>query len=123
LNPASVRIYSDYQGHLKGKIHPELVSGLRRRFVLSAFQAARTFGVEPHHGCGRHRDRLLVDLPGFINNLRLHTFCTGAVLARSPPASTGQIMNSLSSPLAAMAERFGIGGNHFTHTMRRKRGP
>jgi len=57
-------------------------------------------------------------MPGFIKPTALHTL-QGLGL-KSPPASSWPIMNSrLIATGGGLDDGFGIGGNHFTPTMRR----
>ena len=102
----------------KSKIKPDWCPGCGDFGVLSSLQTALAeLGLEPHKvlvvsgiGCSSN-------LPGFINTYGMHTLhgrglavATGAKLANHELTviSTG-----------GDGDGFGIGGNHFLHTMRR----
>ena len=102
----------------KSKINPDWCPGCGDFGVLSSLQTALAeLGLEPHKvlvvsgiGCSSN-------LPGFINAYGMHTLhgrglavATGAKLANHELTviSTG-----------GDGDGFGIGGNHFLHTMRR----
>ena len=102
----------------KSKINPDWCPGCGDFGVLSSLQTALAeLGLEPHKvlvvsgiGCSSN-------LPGFINTYGMHTLhgrglavATGAKLANHELTviSTG-----------GDGDGFGIGGNHFLHTMRR----
>jgi 2-oxoglutarate ferredoxin oxidoreductase subunit beta len=102
----------------KGKIHPDWCPGCGDFSVLSALQAALyELGLKPHQvvvisgiGCSSN-------LPGFINTYGMHT-----LHGRGLAVATGvKLANHELTVIATGGDGdgFGIGGNHFTHTMRR----
>ncbi len=102
----------------KGKIHPDWCPGCGDFSVLSALQAALyELGLKPHQvvvvtgiGCSSN-------LPGFINTYGMHT-----LHGRGLAVATGvKLANHELTVIATGGDGdgFSIGGNHFTHTMRR----
>jgi len=102
----------------KGKIHPDWCPGCGDFSVLSALQTALfELGLKPHQvvvisgiGCSSN-------LPGFINTYGMHTL-HGRALA----VATGVKLGNHELKVIATGgdgDGFGIGGNHFMHTMRR----
>ena len=102
----------------KGKIHPDWCPGCGDFSVLSALQTALfELGLKPHQvvvisgiGCSSN-------LPGYINTYGMHTL-HGRALA----VATGVKMGNHELKVIATGgdgDGFGIGGNHFMHTMRR----
>ncbi len=102
----------------KGKIHPDWCPGCGDFSVLSALQAALyELGLKPHQvvvvsgiGCSSN-------LPGFINTYGMHT-----LQGRGLAVATGVKLANHDLTVIATGgdgDGFGIGGNHFTHTMRR----
>ena len=102
----------------KGKIDPDWCPGCGDFGVLTAMQKALSeLGKQPHEcitisgiGCSSN-------LPGFINTYGMHT-----LHGRSLAVATG--MKMANHELTVMVtggdgDGFGIGGNHFLHTMRR----
>jgi len=103
---------------LKGKVDPDWCPGCGDFGVLSAIQKALVELQIPHHnvvaisgiGCSSN-------LPGFINTYGMHTL-HGRALA----VATGlKLANHELTVLVTGGDGdgFGIGGNHFIHTMRR----
>jgi 2-oxoglutarate/2-oxoacid ferredoxin oxidoreductase subunit beta len=102
----------------KGKIHPDWCPGCGDFSVLSALQAALfELGLQPHQvvvisgiGCSSN-------LPGFINCYGMHTL-HGRALA----VGTGVKLGNHDLKVICVGgdgDGYGIGGNHFLHTMRR----
>jgi len=102
----------------KGKIHPDWCPGCGDFSVLSALQAALfELGLKPHQvlvvsgiGCSSN-------LPGFINTYGMHT-----LHGRSLPVAVGAKLGNHELKVIATGgdgDGYGIGGNHFVHTMRR----
>jgi len=102
----------------KGKIHPDWCPGCGDFSVLSALQAALfELGLKPHQvlvvsgiGCSSN-------LPGFINTYGMHT-----LHGRSLPVAAGAKLGNHELKVIATGgdgDGYGIGGNHFVHTMRR----
>jgi 2-oxoglutarate ferredoxin oxidoreductase subunit beta len=102
----------------KGRIHPDWCPGCGDFSVLAALQTALyELGLKPHQvlmvsgiGCSSN-------LPGFINAYGLHT-----LHGRSLPVATGAKLGNHELKVVCTGgdgDGFGIGGNHFVHTMRR----
>jgi 2-oxoglutarate ferredoxin oxidoreductase subunit beta len=113
--PASTELNKDTY---KGKIHPDWCPGCGDFSVLSALQTALfELGLKPHQvlvisgiGCSSN-------LPGFINTYGMHT-----LHGRSLAVATGAKLGNHDLKVIATGgdgDGFGIGGNHFMHTMRR----
>lgn len=102
----------------KSKIHPDWCPGCGDFSVLNALQSALfELGLEPHQvlmvsgiGCSSN-------LPGFINTYGMHTL-HGRALA---VATGAKLANHELKVIATGGDGdgYGIGGNHFIHTMRR----
>src|SRR5881398_3849487 len=101
----------------KGKIHPDWCPGCGDFSVLSALQTALfELGLKPHQvlvvsgiGCSSN-------LPGFINAYGMHT-----LHGRSLAVATGAKLGNHELKVICTGgdgDGFGIGGNHFVHTMR-----
>ncbi len=102
----------------KGKIHPDWCPGCGDFSVLSALQTALfELGLQPHQvvvisgiGCSSN-------LPGFINTYGMHT-----LHGRSLAVGTGVKLGNHDLKIICVGgdgDGYGIGGNHFVHTMRR----
>ena len=102
----------------KGKVHPDWCPGCGDFSVLSALQTALfELGLKPHQvvvisgiGCSSN-------LPGFINTYGMHT-----LHGRSLAVGTGVKMGNHELKVICVGgdgDGYGIGGNHFLHTMRR----
>ncbi len=102
----------------KGKVHPDWCPGCGDFSVLAALQSALfELGLNPHQvvvvsgiGCSSN-------LPGFMNTYGMHT-----LHGRSLAVGTG--LKLANHPLKVICvggdgDGYGIGGNHFIHTMRR----
>jgi 2-oxoglutarate ferredoxin oxidoreductase subunit beta len=102
----------------KGKIHPDWCPGCGDFSVLSALQQALfELGLKPYQvlvvsgiGCSSN-------LPGFINAYGMHT-----LHGRSLAVATGAKLGNHELKVICTGgdgDGYGIGGNHFVHTMRR----
>lgn len=102
----------------KSRIHPDWCPGCGDFSVLSALQAALfELGLKPHQvmvvsgiGCSSN-------LPGFINTYGMHT-----LHGRSLAVATGAALANHELKVICTGgdgDGYGIGGNHFVHTMRR----
>ncbi len=102
----------------KGKIHPDWCPGCGDFSVLMALQKALLeLEIQPHQvmtisgiGCSSN-------LPGYINTYGMHT-----LHGRSLAVATGAALGNHQLKIIATGgdgDGFGIGGNHFMHTMRR----
>ncbi len=113
--PASAELNKD---SFKNKVHPDWCPGCGDFSVLAALQTALfELGLKPHQvvvisgiGCSSN-------LPGFINTYGMHT-----LHGRSLAVATGVKLANHELKIIATGgdgDGFGIGGNHFMHTMRR----
>src|SRR5438105_9705606 len=102
----------------KGKIHPDWCPGCGDFSVLAALQTALfELGLKPHQvvvisgiGCSSN-------LPGFLNTYGMHT-----LHGRSLAVGTGLKLANHNLKVICVGgdgDGYGIGGNHFLHTMRR----
>jgi 2-oxoglutarate ferredoxin oxidoreductase subunit beta len=102
----------------KGRIHPDWCPGCGDFSVLAALQTALfELGLKPHQvlvvsgiGCSSN-------LPGFINTYGMHT-----LHGRSLAVATGAELANHELKVICTGgdgDGYGIGGNHFVHTMRR----
>jgi 2-oxoglutarate ferredoxin oxidoreductase subunit beta len=102
----------------KGRIHPDWCPGCGDFSVLAALQVALfELGLKPHQvlvvsgiGCSSN-------LPGFINTYGMHT-----LHGRSLAVATGAALANHELKVICTGgdgDGYGIGGNHFVHTMRR----
>src|SRR5689334_15163422 len=102
----------------KGKIHPDWCPGCGDFSVLSALQLALfELGLQPHQvvvisgiGCSSN-------LPGFINTYGMHTLHGRALAVATGAALANHEMKVIVT--GGDGDGYGIGGNHFLHTMRR----
>jgi 2-oxoglutarate ferredoxin oxidoreductase subunit beta len=102
----------------KGKIHPDWCPGCGDFSVLSALQAALfELGLKPHQvvvvsgiGCSSN-------LPGFINTYGMHTLHGRALAVGNGVKLANHDLKVICT--GGDGDGFGIGGNHFTHSMRR----
>ena len=102
----------------KGKIHPDWCPGCGDFSVLSALQTALfELGLKPHQvvvisgiGCSSN-------LPGFINTYGMHTLHGRALAVGTGVKLANHELKVICT--GGDGDGFGIGGNHFTHTMRR----
>src|SRR6202046_3700726 len=103
---------------LKGKVDPDWCPGCGEFVVLAAVQKALVELQIPNHevatisgiGCSSN-------FPGFINTYGMHT-----LHGRSLAVATGFKMANHGMTVLVTGgdgDGFGIGGNHFMHTMRR----
>ena len=102
----------------EGKVHPDWCPGCGDFTVLIALKKAlHELGLHPHQvltisgiGCSSN-------LPGFINTYGMHTL-HGRALAVATGAKLGNHELKVIAT-GGDGDGFGIGGNHFVHTMRR----
>src|SRR5713226_7783307 len=103
---------------LKGKVDPDWCPGCGDFGVLSALkQAIAELGLRPHEvmtisgiGCSSN-------LPGYINTYGMHTLHGRALAVATGAALANHEMKVVVT--GGDGDGFGIGGNHFLHTMRR----
>ena len=102
----------------KGRIHPDWCPGCGDFSVLSALQAALTeLGLEPHQVCVVSGIGCSSNLPGYLNTYGMHT-----LHGRSLAVATGLKLANHELKVICTGgdgDGYGIGGNHFVHTMRR----
>lgn len=102
----------------KGKIHPDWCPGCGDFSVLSALQTALfELGLKPHQvlvisgiGCSSN-------LPGFINTYGMHTLHGRALAVGTGAKLANHELKVICT--GGDGDGYGIGGNHFIHTMRR----
>ena len=118
VDPSSQSTMEVVRESYKGKIDPDWCPGCGDFSVLAAIEKTLTeMGLQPHQvvtisgiGCSSN-------LPGFINTYGMHTL-HGRALA----VATGVKMSNHELTVLVTGgdgDGFGIGGNHFLHTMRR----
>ena len=103
---------------LKGKVDPDWCPGCGDFGVLAAVQKALVELQIPNHevvtisgiGCSSN-------LPGFINTYGMHTLHGRALAVATGVKLANHRLNVLVT--GGDGDGFGIGGNHFIHTMRR----
>jgi len=104
--------------NLKGRVDPDWCPGCGDFGVLAAIQKALVeLRIEPHNVVAISGIGCSSNLPGFINTYGMHTL-HGRALA----VATGlKLANHELTVLVTGGDGdgFGIGGNHFVHTMRR----
>ena len=102
----------------KSRVHPDWCPGCGDFSVLAALQAALSeLGLEPHQVCVISGIGCSSNLPGFLNAYGMHT-----LHGRSLAVATGLKMANHELKVICTGgdgDGYGIGGNHFLHTMRR----
>jgi 2-oxoglutarate/2-oxoacid ferredoxin oxidoreductase subunit beta len=102
----------------KGKIHPDWCPGCGDFSVLAALQTALfELGLQPHQVCVVSGIGCSSNLPGFINTYGMHT-----LHGRGLAVGTGVKLANHELKVICVGgdgDGYGIGGNHFTHIMRR----
>jgi len=102
----------------KGRIHPDWCPGCGDFSVLAALQAALLeLELAPHQVCVVSGIGCSSNLPGFLNTYGMHT-----LHGRSLAVATGlKLANHALKVICTggVGDGYGIGGNHFVHTMRR----
>ena len=102
----------------KGRIHPDWCPGCGDFSVLAALQTALLeLGLEPHQVCVVSGIGCSSNLPGFLNTYGMHT-----LHGRSLAVATGLKLANHELKVICTGgdgDGYGIGGNHFVHTMRR----
>jgi 2-oxoglutarate/2-oxoacid ferredoxin oxidoreductase subunit beta len=102
----------------KGRVHPDWCPGCGDFSVLSALQTALAeLGLEPHRVCVISGIGCSSNLPGFLNSYGMHT-----LHGRSLAVATGLKLANHELKVICTGgdgDGYGIGGNHFLHTMRR----
>src|SRR6059036_1734214 len=102
----------------RGRIHPDWCPGCGDFSVLVALQRALfELELQPHQACVISGIGCSSNLPGYINTYGMHTL-HGRALA----VATGlKLANHELTVIVTGGDGdgFGIGGNHFVHTMRR----
>ncbi len=102
----------------KGRIHPDWCPGCGDFSVLAALQTAMfELGLQPHQVCVISGIGCSSNLPGYINTYGMHT-----LHGRSLAVATGVKLGNHELKVICTGgdgDGYGIGGNHFVHTMRR----
>src|SRR6187397_376903 len=102
----------------KGKIHSDWCPGCGDFSVLSALQTAMfELGLEPSQVCVVSGIGCSSNLPGYVNTYGMHT-----LHGRSLAVATGLKLANHELKVICTGgdgDGYGIGGNHFVHTMRR----
>jgi 2-oxoglutarate ferredoxin oxidoreductase subunit beta len=102
----------------KGRIHPDWCPGCGDFSVLAALQTALLeLELAPHQVCVVSGIGCSSNLPGFLNTYGMHT-----LHGRSLAVATGlKLANHELKVVCTGGDGYGygIGGNHFLHTMRR----
>src|SRR5216684_4153441 len=102
----------------RGRIHPDWCPGCGDFSVLAALQTAMfELGLQPHQVCVVSGIGCSSNLPGYVNTYGMHT-----LHGRSLAVATGVKLGNHELKVIATGgdgDGFGIGGNHFMHTMRR----
>jgi len=106
------------QADFKGKVDPDWCPGCGDFGVLAAVQKALVeLQIPNHQVCTVSGIGCSSNFPGFINTYGMHT-----LHGRSLPFATGLKMANHELTVLVTGgdgDGFGIGGNHFLHTMRR----
>src|SRR5881296_2148298 len=102
----------------RGRIHPDWCPGCGDFSVLAALQTALfELELQPHQACVISGIGCSSNLPGYVNTYGMHTL-HGRALA----VATGVHLGNHELKVICAGgdgDGFGIGGNHFVHTMRR----
>src|SRR5438046_4325612 len=102
----------------RGRIHPDWCPGCGDFSVLAALQTALfELGLQPHQACVISGIGCSSNLPGYVNTYGMHTL-HGRALA----VATGVRLGNHELKVICAGgdgDGYGIGGNHFVHTMRR----
>ena len=102
----------------RGRIHPDWCPGCGDFSVLASLQAALfELGLQPQQVCVISGIGCSSNLPGYINTYGMHTL-HGRALA----VATGVRLGNHELKVIGVGgdgDGYGIGGNHFVHTMRR----
>ena len=102
----------------RGRIHPDWCPGCGDFSVLAALQTAMfELGLEPSQVCVVSGIGCSSNLPGYVNTYGMHT-----LHGRSLAVATGLKLANHELKVICTGgdgDGYGIGGNHFVHTMRR----
>src|SRR5881398_856 len=102
----------------RGRIHPDWCPGCGDFSVLAALQTGLfELGLQPHQACVISGIGCSSNLPGYVNTYGMHTL-HGRALA----VATGVRLGNHELKVICAGgdgDGYGIGGNHFVHTMRR----
>ena len=102
----------------RGRIHPDWCPGCGDFSVLAALQTALfELELQPHQACVISGIGCSSNLPGYINSYGMHT-----LHGRSLAVATGVRCGNHELKVICTGgdgDGYGIGGNHFVHTMRR----
>src|SRR6476661_8559950 len=102
----------------RGRIHPDWCPGCGDFSVLAALQTAMfELGLQPHQACVISGIGCSSNLPGYVNTYGMHTL-HGRALAVATGVKCGNHELKVICT-GGDGDGYGIGGNHFVHTMRR----
>ena len=102
----------------RGRIHPDWCPGCGDFSVLAALQTALfELGLKPHQVCVISGIGCSSNVPGYVNTYGMHTL-HGRALAVATGVRCGNHELKVICT-GGDGDGYGIGGNHFVHTMRR----
>src|SRR5246127_651821 len=102
----------------RGRIHPDWCPGCGDFSVLAALQTAMfELELQPHQVCVISGIGCSSNLPGYVNAYGMHTL-HGRALAVATGVRCGNHQLKVIC-VGGDGDGYGIGGNHFVHTMRR----
>src|SRR3984885_13422120 len=102
----------------KGKIHPDWCPGCGDFSVLAALQTAMfELGLQPHQVCVVSGIGCSSNLPGYVSTYGMHTLHGRALAVATGVKLANHELNV--AVTGGDGDGFGMGGNHFIHTMRR----
>src|SRR5437773_766679 len=105
----------------RGRIHPDWCPGCGDFSVLASLQAAVfELGLQPHQVCVISGIGCSSNLPGYINTYGMHTLHGRALAVATGVALGNHELKVICT--GGDGDGYGIGGNHFLHTMRRNVG-
>src|SRR5438309_9082053 len=102
----------------RGRIHPDWCPGCGDFSVLAALQTALyELGLQPHQACVISGIGCSSNLPGYIDTYGMHTLHGRALAVATGVKMANHELHVIIT--GGDGDGFGIGGNHFIHTMRR----
>src|SRR5690349_22255407 len=102
----------------KGKAEPDWCPGCGDFGVLSALkQALADLGIRPHEAMVISGIGCSSNLPGYVSTYGMHTLHGRALAVATGVKLANHALNVVIT--GGDGDGFGIGGNHFIHTMRR----
>src|SRR5439155_1451693 len=102
----------------RGRIHPDWCPGCGDFSVLAALQTALfELGLQPHQVCVISGIGCSSNLPGYVNTYGMHTLHGRALAVATGVRCGNHDLKVICT--GGDGDGYGIGGNHFVHTMRR----